>query len=49
MQAKKFAKRGTGQTFFGISSRFDLSHKSFKYVPRVGVRTGAVCHSAERA
>jgi hypothetical protein len=32
---KKFAKRVTGQTFFGISSRFDLAHKSFKYVPRV--------------
>jgi hypothetical protein len=35
---KKFVKRDTGQTFFGISSRFDLAHKSFKYVPRVGAR-----------
>jgi hypothetical protein len=48
MQAKKFAKRDTGRTFFGISSRFDWSHKSFKYVPRGGGAV-TVCHSAERS
>jgi hypothetical protein len=45
MQAKKFAKRNTGQTFFGISNRFDLAHKSFKYVSRMGARRRR--HSAE--